>query len=88
MSGVAGRSKSDRRADATELQPQNDVWTLQGLYGSPGDEDHFRIVLDTAPDSGTTEALSADGGAGPTAAAVPDAPTRIASGLAASSFST
>ncbi len=43
---------NDRHADATELQPQGDAWTIQGLYGSPGDEDHYRIVLDTAADAG------------------------------------
>ncbi|MGZ6140120.1 MAG: hypothetical protein ACXWLA_05565 [Myxococcaceae bacterium] len=36
---------NDRHADATELQAQGDGWTIQGLYGSPGDEDHYRIVL-------------------------------------------
>ena len=46
---------NDRHADATELQPQNDVWTIQGLYGSPGDEDHFRIVLETSPDAGSEQ---------------------------------
>ena len=28
---------NDRHADATEIQPQGEVWTVQGLYGSPGD---------------------------------------------------
>ena len=65
---------NDRHADATELQPQNDVWTVQGLYGSPGDEDHFRIVLETAPDAGPAEAAVADAGTGSTAAAPPPSP--------------
>lgn len=65
---------NDRHADATELQPQNDVWTVQGLYGSPGDEDHFRIVLETAPDAGPAEAAVADAGTGSTAAAPPPPP--------------
>jgi hypothetical protein len=60
---------NDRHADATELQPQNEVWTIQGLYGSPGDEDHFRIVLETAPDAGPAEAAVPD--AGPSTAAAP-----------------
>jgi hypothetical protein len=64
---------NDRHADATELQPQNDVWTVQGLYGSPGDEDHFRIVLDTTADAGPVEASTADGGPPATATAEPDA---------------
>jgi len=59
---------NDRHADATELQPQGDAWTVQGLYGSPGDEDHFRIVLDTSEDAGTA-ATVADAGGAPTAAA-------------------
>lgn len=61
---------NDRHADATELQPQGDVWTVQGLYGSPGDEDHFRIVLDAAADAGLAEASLPDAGA-PTVAAPP-----------------
>jgi hypothetical protein len=60
---------NDRHADATELQPQNDVWTVQGLHGSPGDEDHFRIVLEAAPDAGPAEAAVADAGTGTTVAA-------------------
>jgi hypothetical protein len=65
---------NDRHADATELAPQADVWTIQGLYGSPGDEDHFRIVLDTGADGGPGEVGPAD--AGPVATApVPPAPT-------------
>ena len=43
---------NDRHADATELLPQGDGWTIQGLYGSPGDEDHYRLVLDTGADAG------------------------------------
>jgi len=58
---------NDRHADATELQPQNDVWTIQGLHGSPGDEDHFQIVLDTSADAGA--------GMGPDAGASAAAPT-------------
>jgi hypothetical protein len=65
---------NDRHADATELQPQADAWTLQGLYGSPGDEDHFRIVLDAAADAGPAEAAVPDAGAPATAAAPPPAP--------------
>ncbi len=61
---------NDRHADATELQPQNDAWTIQGLYGSPADEDHYRIVLDTAADAGPPEAVAApDAGATATTAA-------------------
>ncbi|HTS83160.1 MAG TPA: ABC transporter substrate-binding protein [Myxococcaceae bacterium] len=63
---------NDRHADATELQPQGDVWTVQGLYGSPGDEDHFRIVLDAAADAGLAEASLPDAGA--STAAAPPAP--------------
>ena len=65
---------NDRHADATELQPQGDVWTIQGLYGSPGDEDHFRIVLDTSADAGT----GPDAGGASTAAAVLDAGPPVA----------
>ena len=74
---------NDRHADATELQPQNDVWTLQGLYGSPGDEDHFRIVLDATADAGPTEASAPDGGPTSTATAGPDAgpPPAVAEGF-------
>jgi hypothetical protein len=74
---------NDRHADATELQPQNDVWTIQGLYGSPGDEDHFRIVLDTMADAGPAEANTPDGGPAATAVAVPDAgpPPTVAEGF-------
>jgi hypothetical protein len=60
---------NDRHADATELQPQGDAWTVQGLYGSPGDEDHFRIVLETPPDAGPAEAAVPDAGAGAPVAA-------------------
>jgi len=67
---------NDRHADATELQPQGDAWTIQGLYGSPGDEDHFRIVLDTAPDAGPAEAAAPDAGAGTTAPSAPAEPPR------------
>ena len=63
---------NDRHADATELQPQGDVWTVQGLYGSPGDEDHFRIVLDAAADAGLAEASLPDAGA--STAVTPPAP--------------
>ena len=63
---------NDRHADATELQPQNDVWTIQGLYGSPGDEDRFRIVLDTSADAGA--GLAPDAGAAAAAPAEPSAP--------------
>ena len=66
---------NDRHADATELQPQNDVWTVQGLYGSPGDEDHFRIVLDTSADAGA--------GMGPDAGASAAAPTDASAPVAA-----
>jgi hypothetical protein len=61
---------NDRHADATELTPQGDVWTVQGLYGSPGDEDHYRLVLDTVADAGPTEAAIPDAGT-PVAAAPP-----------------
>lgn len=51
---VAGREiePNDRSADATELTLQGDAWTIQGLIGHPGDEDHFKLVLDTAADGG------------------------------------
>ena len=62
---------NDRHADATELVPQNGSWTVQGLYGSPGDEDHFRIVLDTGPDAGLAEPGAADAGPASTAEAPP-----------------
>ncbi|HEY3585725.1 MAG TPA: ABC transporter substrate-binding protein, partial [Myxococcaceae bacterium] len=71
---------NDRHADATEIRPQGDAWTIQGLYGSPGDEDHFRIVLDTSADAGTAGAdggLAAalvDAGGSPVAAAPAEAP--------------
>lgn len=64
---------NDRHADATELTAQNDVWTLQGLYGSPGDEDHFRIVLDAAADAGLAAVALPDAGPA-TAAAEPEPP--------------
>ena len=64
---------NDRHADATELQPQGDAWTIQGLYGSPGDEDHFRIVLEAPPDAGPTEAAAPDAGT-PTALPSPSPP--------------
>jgi hypothetical protein len=67
---------NDRHADATELQPQADVWTIQGLYGSPGDEDHFRIVLDASADAGTTTGV--DAGSAPSAALLPDAGAPVA----------
>src|SRR5262249_5298781 len=67
---------NDRHADATEIQPQGDVWTVQGLYGSPGDEDHFRIVLDTSADAGA--------GMGPDAGALAAAPTDAAMPVATS----
>jgi len=74
---------NDRHADATEIQPQGDVWTIQGLYGSPGDEDHFRIVLDASADAGLA-ATAPDAGGPPattasppeTAAAPPPGPPR------------
>ena len=62
---------NDRHADATELMPQAGAWTVQGLYGSPGDEDHFRIVLDTGPDAGPAEPGAADAGPASTAEAPP-----------------
>lgn len=62
---------NDRHADATELLPQAGAWTVQGLYGSPGDEDHFRIVLDTGPDAGPAEPGAADAGPASTAEAPP-----------------
>lgn len=65
---------NDRHADATELQPQADAWTVQGLYGSPGDEDHFRIVLEAPPDAGPAEAAMPDAGAPPVASAPPEPP--------------
>ncbi|HZW89307.1 MAG TPA: ABC transporter substrate-binding protein [Myxococcaceae bacterium] len=61
---------NDRHADATEIQPQGDVWTIQGLYGSPGDEDHFRIVLEASADAGVA-GTAADGGGPATTAAPP-----------------
>ena len=67
---------NDRHADATEIPPQGDVWTVQGLYGSPGDEDHFRIVLDTSADAGPVM--------GPDAGALAAAPTDAATPLATS----
>ena len=68
---------NDRHADATELQPQGDAWTIQGLYGSPGDEDHFRIVLDSSVDGGPAGPGSDAGGA-PAAAAPPGAAAPVA----------
>ena len=68
---------NDWHADATELQPQGDAWTIQGLYGSPGDEDHFRIVLDTTVDGGLT-GTGADAGGAPAAAAPPDTAPPVA----------
>ena len=62
---------NDRHADATELLPQAGAWTVQGLYGSPGDEDHFRIVLDTGTDAGPAEPGAADAGPASTAEAPP-----------------
>jgi len=67
---------NDRHADATEVQPQGDTWTIQGLYGSAGDEDHFRIVLEASADAGTAGAGPDAGGA--TAAALPDAGAPVA----------
>ncbi|MGZ6079283.1 MAG: ABC transporter substrate-binding protein [Myxococcaceae bacterium] len=58
---------NDRHADATELQVQGDGWTIQGLYGSPGDEDHYRIVLETPADAGPPEAAVPDAGPPPAA---------------------
>src|SRR5215470_15748040 len=58
---------NDRHADATELQPQNDGWTIQGLYGSPGDEDHFRIVLEASADAGVAGTAADAGGPATTA---------------------
>jgi hypothetical protein len=60
---------NDRHADATEIAPQGDAWTLQGLYGSPGDEDHYRIVLDTTADAGPMGMAIPDAGAASTAGA-------------------
>ena len=68
---------NDRHADATQLEPQGDAWTLQGLYGSPGDEDHFRIVLDTSVDGGIAFP-GADAGGAPAAAGPPDAAAPLA----------
>jgi hypothetical protein len=65
---------NDRHADATELQPQGDGWTIQGLYGSPGDEDHYRLVLETGADAGPPEAAVPDAGP-PVAAPTPPAPS-------------
>jgi len=69
---------NDRHADATELQAQGDGWTVQGLYGSPGDEDHYRIVLETLADGGSPDAAVPDAGPPPTAEAppVPSEPPR------------
>src|SRR5262249_27078671 len=47
--------------------PQGEVWTVQGLYGSPGDEDHFRIVLDTSTDAGVAGTAADAGGSATTA---------------------
>ncbi|HSP19605.1 MAG TPA: ABC transporter substrate-binding protein, partial [Myxococcaceae bacterium] len=65
---------NDRHADATELQPQGDVWTIQGLYGSPGDEDHYRIVLEAVTDAGPVEAPVPDAGPAPVADGAPVLP--------------
>jgi hypothetical protein len=62
---------NDRPADATELTAQGapESWTIQGLVGHPGDEDHFRIVLlGPSPDAGTAVAVA---DAGTPAAAEP-----------------
>lgn len=62
---------NDRHADATELLPQAGAWTVQGLYGAPGDEDHFRIVLEAGPDAGPSEPGTADAGPASTAETPP-----------------
>jgi len=74
---------NDRHADATEITPQGDAWTIQGLYGAPGDEDHYRIVLDTTadgglPDTGTAAMPLPDAGAAATVQATspPQEPPR------------
>jgi hypothetical protein len=75
---------NDRHVDATEIQPQGDVWTIQGLYGSPGDEDHFRIVLDGSGDAGPAgvdgglAGAAVDGGGSPVAAAPPETGAPVA----------
>jgi hypothetical protein len=59
---------NDRHADATELQPQGDAWTIQGLYGSPwrrGPLPHRARHVRGRRDAGT----AADAGGAPTAAA-------------------
>jgi hypothetical protein len=81
---------NDRHADATEIQPQGDAWTIQGLYGSPGDEDHFRIVLDTSADAGPAgadggiAAASVDAGGSALAAAPPETAAPVAAAPAQS----
>jgi hypothetical protein len=77
---------NDRSADATELTPQGDAWTIQGLIGHPGDEDHFKIVLDTAVDGGVAGAPSPEVDAGspaPPAEVAPPPEPRTAEGFPA-----
>jgi hypothetical protein len=76
---------NDRAADATELTPQGDAWTIQGLVGHPGDEDHFRIVLDSGADAGVAGALpELDSGAvAPAPAPAPPPEPRTAEGFPA-----
>src|SRR5262249_19879131 len=74
-----------RPADATELTPQGDAWSIQGLIGHPGDEDHFKIVLDTAADAGVAGAPSQldAGTTPPPAEPTPPAEPRTAEGFPA-----
>jgi hypothetical protein len=80
---------NDRPADATELIAQGapESWTIQGLVGHPGDEDHFRIVLGPSPDAGTTGAL-ADAGASAAAEPSQVAPAEPAGPRPAEGFPT
>jgi hypothetical protein len=80
---------NDRPADATELIAQGapESWTIQGLVGHPGDEDHFRIVLGPSPDAGTTGAVT-DAGASAVAGSSPVASTEPAEARPAEGFPT
>jgi hypothetical protein len=66
---------NDRPADATELVAQGapEVWTIQGLVGHPGDEDHFRILLGPSLDAGMANVVP-DAGASP-----PSEPAQVGS---------
>jgi len=77
---------NDRSADATELTLQNDAWTIQGLIGHPGDEDHFKLLLDTSADAGVVAAPAPEVDAGsalPPQGAAPPVEPRTAEGFPA-----